>query len=159
MLDQWLLDIEASPLAGALRAAFYVYPMVNAAHILGIALLVGSILPVDLRLLGFFRRIPLAGFLPVMTAFSALGLAIAVVTGVLLFTVQALDYVYNPAFLTKIALVAVGIVNAVALRFTGGWRAALAGGGITSGVRTSALLSLVLWPTALFSGRWIGYLQ
>lgn len=159
MLDEWLLGLEASPLAGALRASFYVYPLVNAAHVFGIALLVGSILPVDLRLLGLFRRIPLAGFLPVMTAFSAAGLAMAFVSGVLLFTVQALDYVYNPAFLTKIALVAVGVVNAVALRFTGAWRAARAGGGVTTGLRAAALVSLVVWPAALLSGRWIGYLQ
>jgi hypothetical protein len=158
MLDAWLLDLEASPLAAALRASFYVYPLVNAAHVFGIALLVGSILPVDLRLLGLFRRVPLSGFVPVMTAFSAVGLAIAMVSGVLLFTVQALDYVYNPAFLTKIALVAIGLVNAVALRFTGAWRAARAGNGIGAGLRAAALLSLVIWPAALLSGRWIGYL-
>jgi hypothetical protein len=158
MLDEWLLDVETSPLAAALRAAFYVYPLVNAAHVFGIALLVGSILPVDLRLLGLFRRIPLAEFLPVMTAFSAAGLAIAVVSGVLLFTVQALDYAYNTAFVIKIALVAVGIINAVALRFTNAWQAARDGAGVTPGLRASALLSLIIWPMALVSGRLIGYL-
>ena len=159
MLDEWLLDLEGSALAAPLRASLYVYPFVNAAHVFGIALLVGSILPVDLRLLGFFRRIPLAGFVPVMTAFSAAGLALAAVSGVLLFTVQALDYAYNPAFLTKIALVAVGVVNALGLRWTSAWRAAGAGGEIGPGLRASALLSLVIWPVALVSGRWIGYLQ
>lgn len=159
MLDEWLLDLEASPLAAPLRASFYVYPFVNAAHVFGIALLVGSILPVDLRLLGLFRRIPLAGFVPVMTAFSAVGLTIAVISGILLFTVQALDYAYNPAFLTKIALVALGTGNALGLRWTAAWRAARAGSGVSPGLRASALLSLVIWPAALLSGRWIGYLQ
>lgn len=158
MLDEWLVEIEASRLAAALRASFYVYPLVNAAHVFGIALLVGSILPVDLRLLGLFRRIPLAGFVPVMTAFSAVGLAIAIVSGVLLFSVQAREYVGNPAFLTKIALVAVGITNALALRWTGAWRAARAGRGIGPGLRVSALLSVAIWLAALVSGRWIGYL-
>lgn len=158
MPDSWLAQLEGWPVAEALRASFYVYPFVNAAHVFGIGLLVGSILPVDLRLLGLFRRIPLAGFVPVMTGFSAAGLIIAVTSGFLLFSVKPLEYAENPAFLTKIALVAVGAANALGLRWTGAWRAARAGKGITPRLRASALLSLVIWPAALLSGRWIGYL-
>lgn len=158
MPTEWLTALESWPVAEALRASFYVYPFVNAAHVFGIALLVGSILPVDLRLLGFFRRIPLAGFVPVMTGFSAAGLAIAVTSGFLLFSVKPLDYAENPAFLTKIALVAIGATNALALRWTGAWRAARAGEAIRPGLRISALLSLTIWPAALLAGRWIGYL-
>lgn len=158
MLSDWLAQLEAWPVAAALRTSFYVYPMVNAAHVFGIALLVGSILPVDLRLLGLFRRIPLSGFLPVMTGFSAVGLAIAVVSGFLLFSVQPQEYAENPAFLTKVSLVAAGTVHAAALRFTAAWRAARAGHDIRPGLRASAMLSLAIWPAALISGRWIGYL-
>ncbi|HEX2257825.1 MAG TPA: DUF2214 domain-containing protein [Afifellaceae bacterium] len=158
MLAEWLAAVEDWPVAEALRASFYVYPFVNAAHVFGIGLLIGSILPVDLRLLGAFRQIPLAGFVPVMTGFSAAGLIIAVTSGFLLFSVKPLEYADNPAFLTKIALVAVGAANGLGLRWTGAWRSARAGGGISPGLRASALLSLVIWPAALLSGRWIGYL-
>ena len=158
MLDGWLAQLEGWPVAEALRASFYVYPLVNAAHVFGIALLVGSILPVDLRLLGAFRRIPLAGFIPVMTGFSAAGLIVAITSGFLLFSVKPLEYAGHPAFLTKIALVAIGATNALALRWTGAWRAACAGEAVGPGLRVSALVSLIIWPAALLAGRWIGYL-
>lgn len=158
MLAEWLAALEGWSVAEALRASFYLYPLVNAAHIFGIALLVGSILPVDLRLLGAFRHIPIAGFVPLMTGFSAAGLAIAIVAGFLLFSVKPQEYADNPAFLTKIALVALGTSNALALRWTAAWRTARAGLGVSPVLRASALLSLVTWPAALLAGRWIGFL-
>lgn len=51
MLGQWLAALEATELARALRDSVWIYPLVNAGHILGVALLVGSIVPLDLRLL------------------------------------------------------------------------------------------------------------
>ncbi len=158
MFAEWLARLEAWQVAETLRTSIYIYPLVNAAHIFGIALIVGAILPTDLRLLGLFRRIPLVGFLSVMTGFAACGVVIAAVSGFLLFTVQPRDYVANPAFLTKIVLVGAAILNALILRLAHAWRVAATGQEPDAFVRISALLSLILWPAALVAGRWIGYL-
>ena len=55
MIVDWL---EALPLAAWLRRPTPAYPLVNAAHILGIGLILGAILPLDLRLMGVFRAAP-----------------------------------------------------------------------------------------------------
>ena len=57
-MDDLLSALQAMPFAQYLRTARWGYAVLNTAHVLGIALLVGAILPLDLRLLGFWPRIP-----------------------------------------------------------------------------------------------------
>ncbi|WP_366654631.1 DUF2214 domain-containing protein [Fodinicurvata sp. EGI_FJ10296] len=158
MLTALFDQLESWPVAAALRTSVTVYPLVTAGHIFGIALLIGAIVPVDLRLLGVFHRVSLPDLATVLIRFAATGLGIAAVSGFLLFAVNPHEYAANPAFLTKISLVAVGTANALALRVTSGWQRACKGGTITPGLRASAVVSLAVWPAALISGRWIGFL-
>lgn len=153
-----LAALQQSPVAALLRQSLYLYPLVNALHILGIGLLVGAILPADLRLLGLFRHRPLQLLVPFLTGAAAFGLALAVATGILLFSVKPLEYAVNAAFLSKLALVAAGTANALALRLTPAWRTAMAGGPATARLRLGAAVSLVVWPAALLPGRFIAFL-
>ena len=77
----------------------------------------------------------------------------------LLFSVRPLAYAANPAFLIKVLLVALGILNALALRLNRHWSQARAGGPVHGSVRATALLSLFIWAAAVLAGRWIGLLQ
>lgn len=156
MIEPWLEALHDWEVAALLR--FYAYPLVNAAHIFSIGLLVGSIVPADLRMLGFFAGVPAAPFLRLMTAFAATGLALAITTGFLLFSVQPHEYAGNPAFLTKIGLVAIGATSALVVRFGPGWRAAMAGGGVSPALKAAAFLSIAIWVCALLAGRWIAFL-
>jgi hypothetical protein len=151
--------LEASAVASALRRSLILYPVVNALHIFGIALLVGSIAPFDLRALGLFGTVPLAPLARFLPNVAAAGLALAATAGLLLFSVKPLDYVGNPAFLTKVTLVALGVANAVAQRRTAGWRALLAGEEPGARVRLGAALSLVIWCSALMAGRMIAFVD
>lgn len=153
-----LAALQQSPPAALLRQSLYLYPLVNALHILGIGLLVGAILPADLRLLGLFRDRPLHLLVPFLTGAAAFGLALAVATGILLFSVKPLEYAVNAAFLSKLALVAAGTANALALRLTPAWRTAMAGGPATARLRLGAAVSFMVWPAALLSGRFIAFL-
>jgi hypothetical protein len=150
--------IGALPFAGAIRRSAILYLYVNAAHILSIGLIVGAILPLDLRLIGLFRKVPVAVVGPFLSRAAATGVAFAIVTGFCLFSVRPLEYAGNAAFLTKITLVALGIGNAALLHLTPQWRAAVKGGPLSLRVRLSALLSLTIWIGAVLSGRWIGFL-
>jgi hypothetical protein len=145
-------------LASAPRLLSPVYPWLNAGHILSLALLVGGIAALDLRLLGAFRDIPAAHLARPAVRIAGWGLAFALATGALLFSVQPAHYLANPAFLAKLALVSVGMVNAVALRRLPGWRAVLGGGPVPVTVKLAALVSLASWVAAVFAGRWIAYL-
>jgi hypothetical protein len=142
-----LAALEAWGPVAALRLSRWTYPAVSALHILGIALLVGAILPIDLRLLGLSRRGPDAAALATaLVPVAAAGLALAAVTGAMLFAVSAREYAANPAFLAKLGLVALGALNALAFRRTGRGRRALAGA-----------ISLMAWLAALAAGRLIAF--
>jgi uncharacterized membrane protein YesL len=158
MLAEWLQALHDWEVAALVRRSVYVYPFVNAGHIFGLILLIGGILPADLRILGLFQSIAAAPFLRLMTTMSAIGLALAIVTGLLLFSVQPLEYAGNPAFLAKVSLVAVGVANALVIRFSGGWRLLLATGEVSAGPKAGAALSLIVWIAALIAGRWIAFL-
>jgi hypothetical protein len=133
------------------------YLFVNAAHILAIGLLVGSILPLDLRLLGLFGTVPLPVIGPFLQKVAAAGVVLAIVTGLWLFSVRPRDYVANPAFLAKMALLAFALAN-VALQHSGGrFRAAIAGEIVKPRVRIVAGFSASLWIAVLTAGRWIGF--
>jgi hypothetical protein len=152
---EWL---STTYVAVSLRRSATLYMFVNAAHILAIGLLVGAILPLDLRLLGFFRAVPLAAVGPFLSRAAAVGLCLAILTGICLFSVRPAEYAANQAFLSKVCLLAFGILNALMLHVTPAWRRVVAGGREGHLVRISAALSFATWVSALVAGRWIGFL-
>ncbi len=155
----WLQDwLATSALASALKASATFYLLVNAAHILSIGMLFGAILALDLRVLGLARQIPLAAVAPYLSKIAAIGLAAAVATGLCLFTVRPFEYAANPAFLAKLGLIALGLVNVAAVHFSRGWKAVLQGGAPDRALRLGATASILLWTAAVVAGRWIGFL-
>ncbi|MBY3047409.1 DUF6644 family protein [Rhizobium leguminosarum] len=157
MMDilEWL---SATTPAVALRRSGTLYMFVNAAHILAIGLLVGAILPLDLRLAGFFRKVPVEIVAPFLSRSAGVGLAAAIVTGFCLFSVRAVEYAGNPAFLAKLGLIALGILNLSIVHLGRGWKTAVSTGIVQPGLRFSAALSAAIWITAVIAGRWIGFL-
>lgn len=133
------------------------YLLVNASHILGIALLIGAILPLDLRLLGFFRSVPVAVLASVLSRMAGIGLGLVLVTGAWLFTVRPVEYARNAAFLWKLGLLALALANIALQHRSAAYARALAGD-ITTAVRWRAAASVTLWLSVLLAGRWIGFL-
>ena len=151
-MQDFAAAVEASAVATFLRQSRWTYPAVNAAHLLGIALLVGSIVPMDLRLIGVWRPdVRLDAVLRLLRPVAAFGAALAVLTGLLLFSVQARDYVTMRLFAVKLALVAIGLAHALA------WGDAI-GRASPARQRGAGALSLVLWVSVLVCGRMLGYL-
>jgi hypothetical protein len=153
-LVEWL---GAWPGAVLLQRSGTAYLLVNAVHILGVGLLVGAILPLDLRLLGFFRHVPLAVIGPFLSRAAAVGVAVALATGVWLFTVKPAEYLGNVAFQCKAALLALALANIVLQHRNRHFRRALADGGVHPRVRPVAAASAILWLSVLVAGRWIGF--
>lgn len=161
MLESLLASIDESALAVHLRHSTWLYPVVNAAHILGIALLVGGIAPVDAKLLGLWRAVPLAFFARTVLPFAVGGALLAIVAGALLFSVQPADYAALPVFWLKMALVLAGLANALLVHRSRAWHAQLAGGGDTRAparLRVGGALSLLIWLSVLLLGRLLGFL-
>lgn len=146
------------PFAAALKASRWVYPVVNAVHIMGLATLFGAIVALDLRLLGVARGVPVRPLAVQLPRVAASGLALAVLTGLLLFTVKPLDYIGDRAFLLKVTLVFFGTVHAAVVHTSAAWRGLLQGPGTPSrGLKASALLSLSIWIAAILAGRFIAF--
>jgi hypothetical protein len=106
----------------------------------------------DLRILGLRRDLPAAMVIGALRPVAIGGLGAAVVTGLALFSVQPLAYVENPAFLTKLALLALAVLNAFIFVLLRRHRSE------TSIVtRLMAALSLGLWLGVVIAGRFIGF--
>ncbi len=153
MEDIWAA-IQASEISQALRFSRWGYATVNAAHILGIALLVGAIVPLNLRLLGAWAQRPLTDLARVLVPMAMAGTALAVTTGALLFTIRAKHYAKIDLLYAKLTLVGVGIGSAVVFHLAAGWWLERASPGRR---RTHAAVSLICWIGALLCGRYIAY--
>lgn len=144
--------LQATAPAQLIGDSVWLYPAVNVAHVLGVALLFGAIAVLDLRLLGLWRASSLdAVARPVRVA--GFGLAAALLSGVALFAAQATDYVDNPFLYAKFAAIALALLNLALLHRSG----ALARGRETAGLRAAGGLSLLLWLAAVSLGRLIAY--
>ncbi|RUY95074.1 MULTISPECIES: DUF6644 family protein [unclassified Mesorhizobium] len=153
-MAEFLAGIEHLALARWLKASFIAYPIVNALHIMSIGALLTSVVLMDLRICGAFRSLPQAAFVALLRRIALSAFAGALVTGSLLFSVKAGTYAAMPVFLAKMALILLAGVNFLAFmrlrRATGGDE--LAGSTIL------AVLSILLWTSVLFAGRFIGFL-
>ena len=153
-MDGLLAGIEQLALVRGLKASFVAYPIVNALHILSIGALLTSVMLMDLRIIGAFRSLPQAAFVALLRRTAFCAFAGALVTGALLFSVKASEYAAMPVFLAKMGLILVAGVNF--LVFMRLCRAR--GDGEPAGETILAVLSLVLWTSVLFAGRFIGFL-
>ena len=149
--------LQESALGHVMRSSPALYPAVEILHILGFVVLVGSILALDLRVLGLGRAIAIQPMAQLLLPVSRFGFLLAISMGLLLFSADAAHVVRNPAFQTKLLLIAAALVNIVIAhagpwRRVADWRPEASGG-----AKVTALVSLLLWPGAVCAGRLIAY--
>ena len=155
-MEEILAIIEATPVAQYLRTSRWGYAAVNTAHVFGVALLVGAILPLNLRLLGVWRGVPRAALVRVLVPVAVTGLLLAIVAGALLFSVRAEEYAALGVIRLKVAFIALGILGALALHRAHGLELAQASDARVAG---HAILSTVCWLGALVCGRLIAFVM
>lgn len=153
------------PLAQALEDAWlgqwmragWGYPAANVLHLVGLAMLLGAIALLDLRLLGYGRRLPVPEVSRLLTPLGVAGLSLACVTGVCLFAADASALIGSRIMQLKLGVVAVAVINALAFGVC--FRDRLADWDTRPPRlgRASAALSLLCWPLALVLGRLIAY--
>ena len=152
------LALQESALGHAMRSSPVLYPAVEILHIIGFVVLVGSILALDLRMLGLGRAIAIAPMAQLLLPLSRFGFLLAISMGFLLFSADASHVVRNPAFQAKLLLIAAALVNVV-IAHRGPWRrVALWHGEAPAGAKVTALVSLLLWLGVVCAGRLIAYM-
>ena len=156
-----LVWIEGTELGLFMRGSGpWTYAVVNLSHILGVATLFGSVLVLDLRLLGCWRRIPIATLASATTPVATVGFGLAALTGTALLATKATDYLNNPFFDIKFPAIALGLINVLILNLSPAWRARGTRELSRTEHRQLAVIggiSIACWLTAVSAGRMIGY--
>lgn len=152
----WLFEwFEMTSIGVVVRESIWMFPVIEAVHLLGLCLLGGTLLVVDLRMLGWgLNRQTIGELSDNMRPWLNGAIALMGTTGVLLFLSEAVKCYYNQSYWVKM------ITLVIALIFTFTLRAHVAGnGGMSASIRTRlvAVASMMLWFTVAAAGRWIGF--
>lgn len=160
LLDTLLRLLQGSALGQTVRSAAYVYPVLEAVHILGIGLLIGPAFTFDIRLTGVAHRVlsvPTAAryLLPV----SHVGFAIVVLTGIALLSAQALMVAAAAAAPWKFGLLVLACLNVLVFHAGIYRRVDTWGDAAVTPVaaRVAAGVSLIAWTGIIFAGRFLAY--
>jgi hypothetical protein len=154
---EWL---ESTALAIWVGQSLWGYPIMLGMHAIGLAIVVGIFVMLDLRILKVIRGVSFNAFLS-LYRLAWTGLLINALSGTALFTSQATTFVQSAPFLIKISAVIAGVILGVLIQrrlklCVADWDAADAN--IESSMAAFAVLSLVCWIGAIFAGRLIAYL-
>jgi hypothetical protein len=145
---------EATAIGSVVRESVWLFPAIEAVHLLGLSLLFGAIIVVDLRLLGLgLSNRPIAEVLGGARRWMAASVGVMVMTGVPLFLSEAVKCYYNPSFWVKMTALPLAVAFTFGVRDRIGRRAS----GTSLSTRVIGVVSLALWFTVAAAGRWIGY--
>ena len=157
----WVIaTLNSTALSGIVMNNAVVFPVLEMAHFLGLCLLFGSLLVVDLRIVGVSPRVPIQQ-VEKFLRFALFGFAINLTSGLLFVVGDSDRYLVNIAFWTKMAVIVVAGLNTayfvrrVKPQIDAGVRSA----DLTPDARAVAWLSLVLWTSVIVLGRFIPYVE
>jgi hypothetical protein len=160
-LYDFMAWLEGSFLGHAMRDhGVWTYGVVNLTHILGVSALFGSVLVLDLRLLGVWRDVPLISVSNTTLPIARIGFAVAAMSGLGLLATKATEYVGNPFLLIKFPAIGIALINALIIERLPGWKARAVREANEHERRQLAIVgavSLLSWLTAVSAGRMIGY--
>ena len=156
MLLPYFQALENSSIGQAIRDSVWLFPFIEAFHLLALAVIGGAVLLVDFRLLGLgLKRQPVAVLARDAQPWLVGSLAVMLVSGGLLFLSESIKCYYSFAFWTKMT----ALVLAILFTFTIKRRVTMMDGVRTGplGSRAVGLISILLWATVGWGGRWIGF--
>jgi len=152
--------LQATPISTTIRESDWVFPAIESVHVIAFVIVVGSILVVDLRLLGLAsRRRSAEDLTRQLLPLTWLAFAVAAAAGLLLFAAKPVTYTANTFFLSKLVLLALAGVNMAAFHLFVHKRLVGVAPGAPEPIaaKASGLFSLALWIGVVACGRWIGF--
>lgn len=133
----------------------WLYPALEALHIVGVGLLLGSLVLVELRVWGWGRELPAAALARLGLAVTVAGFGLAALTGLLMFASRPAELLANRVFVLKMSLLMLAGLNAAFFHARGGLGQNDAQ--IDGLARVQTLVSFGLWVAVIFCGRWVAY--
>lgn len=129
----------------------WAYPALEATHLVGIGLMLGSLAVLDLRVWGRAAALPVRALARLSLTCAGAGFSLAAATGLLMFTTQPQELLANRAFVLKMGLLGLAGLNAA------GFHARDSLERLDGLARAQTLASLLIWIAAIACGRWIAY--
>ncbi len=154
---RWL---EQTSVGASVRESLWLFPAIETLHLLGMAMLVGSVVAFDLRLLGWaMRRERVSQLAGRLLPWTWAGFVLQVITGAVLFSSEAVKVSGNPAFRLKMLLLLLAGVQALAFQWNSHRNLAKweDGGSLPAAAKISGFVSIVLWIGIVAAGRFIGF--
>lgn len=154
------IDVENWPLSWEIGGTSW-FPFLESIHVIAAAMVVGSILMVDLRLLGLAAtRYPITTLSKELVPWSWGAFVVATITGLGMFITRAASHVVNPAFQWKIVLLALAGANMAYFHFRVYRQIAQWDTAVTTPVQLKMIgsMSLFLWAGVMLAGRWVGHI-
>jgi hypothetical protein len=141
--------IEASALAAAIRQSAWLYPFIEIIHIIGIVLVAGGAILFDIQLLNAGKKTVID--YRYLVVWSKRGLVVAILSGLLLFSTNAIALSTDPVFGLKLFLLLLAVINAWVFhrRVDSQANEAI--------VRYHAIASIILWVSIISCGRLLAY--
>jgi len=159
-MNDILIFIYNNPLAQTIRENELIFPWIEAIHVLAVTLVIGSIALVDLRLIGVraLNR-AISNISKELLPITWIAFLVAAITGAILFTSNALSYSQNFYFISKMILLGLAGINMMCFQFIIGknldsWNHYQQ---LPTAARIAGAISLTLWVSIIFCGRWIGF--
>ncbi|MBM63504.1 MAG: hypothetical protein CL484_11210 [Acidobacteria bacterium] len=152
--------LESRPLAEHIGFTWW-FPFLESIHVLAVGLVVGSILMVDLRLLGLTAlRLPASLMTRELIPWTWGAFILAVITGTGLFMTRASVYIENPAFQIKLASLVLAGANMgwfqlKTFKDVDQWDTFVV---TPPAAKLAGAASLLLWVIVVFAGRWVGHI-
>jgi len=152
-LFQWF---ENSAVGTGIRASTWLFAAIESIHLLGLALIGGAVLVLDMRMAGYgLKELPVSRLAREARPWLMISLGLLIPTGVLLFLSESVKCYYSPAFWVKMA----SLFLALLFTFTVHWKVAIADESDTRPFwsKLVAACSVLLWFGVAWGGRWIGF--
>lgn len=151
--------LQNRPFATEIRESDWLFPSIETVHVFALVLVIGSIMTVDLRMLGLaHRHRPFSELAKEMLPWTWSAFVVAAIAGTLMFCSKALTYYANLPFRIKMACLVLAALNMLAFHWLGerphsDW----SDGAPPARVRFAGAASLLLWTAIVATGRWIGF--
>ena len=146
--------LEQTWLAMVIKESLWYFPAIEAVHLLGLALLGGAILVVDLRMLGVgLRGQAIHEVAAAAHKWLLLAIGVMLATGIPLFLSEAVKCYFNTSFWVKMVALVIGLVFTFTIRN----RIASSGSASTLTCKLVGAFSIVVWFVVAAAGRWIGF--
>jgi len=159
-ISEVLKTIESTSIASSIRDSLYLFPMLESFHVIGLAIVFGTIAIMDLRLLGLAStNRPFRIVASDILKWTWIAFTLTFLTGALMFTTNATVYFHNSVFQAKMALLLLSGINMGIFELTVGrtsrqWETSPSP---PRAAKRAAVVSLTLWIGIIFLGRWIGF--